>query len=292
MKRLLAAALSLGLAALSGASPALAQSSNEQTELQIGQQEYQTLQQKGEIISSSPYYAILNPIAQQIKRVADPQYFTPFKFILVHEAQPNAFAVPGGNVYVTDSLMKFAQNREELAGVLCHETSHTIHHDVLTIYQKQQRTATMVTIGDILANVLTNGKSQNVIDNGANIIFALKTQGFSRDIERAADLKGADTCAEAGSNPWGMVWLFKAFEKADTGGQMEILSDHPTNEHRIADLDAHFRSEPQLFSRFSSNIAYATPLGSNPSATRATAYRAKAKPAKKGMFPPGSGYKF
>ena len=291
MKRLLAAALSLALAAIAGATPALAQSSDEQTELQIGQQEYQTLQQKGELIASSPYYAVLNPIAQQIKRVADPQYFTPFKFILVHEAQPNAFAVPGGNVYVTDSLMKFAQNREELAGVLCHETSHTIHHDVLNLYKKSQQVGTTYGIIDILANIATGGKSARTIDTIANIGFSLKTQGFSRDVERAADLKGADTCAEAGSNPWGMVWLFKAFEKADTGGQMEVLSDHPTNEHRISDLEAHFRSDPQLFGRYSSNIAYGTPLGANPRSA-AVAARAKAKPAKKGMFPPGSGYKF
>src|ERR1700682_556759 len=127
MKRLLALALTLVLATLAGgAAPAVAQSNDDQVEMQIGQQEYQALQQKGEIITSSPYYAVLNPIAQQIKRVADPQYFHPFTFILVHENQPNAFAVPGGNVYVTDSLMKFVENREELAGVLCHETSHHI----------------------------------------------------------------------------------------------------------------------------------------------------------------------
>ncbi|GAC1581597.1 MAG: hypothetical protein NVS3B7_16740 [Candidatus Elarobacter sp.] len=291
MRRLLAAALSLGLA-LTGALPAAAQSSDEQTELQIGQQEYQALQQKGEILGSSPYYAILNPIAQQIKRVADPQYFTPFKFILVHEAQPNAFAVPGGNVYVTDALMKFAQNREELAGVLCHETTHTINHDVLNLYKKQQKAATTVGILDILGNVVTNGKYQRGIDQIANIGFALESQGFSRDVERIADLKGSETCAQSGSNPWGMVWLFQAFEKADTGGRMEILSDHPTNEHRIADLEQHFRSNPALFGRYASNIGNATALGANPATVRHAAYHAKGKTARKGMFPPGSGYKF
>ncbi len=294
MKRLLALALSLGLAAFAGAAPAAAQSSDEQIELQIGQQEYQALQQKGEIIPSSPYYAILNPIAQQIKRVADPQYFHPFKFILVHEKAPNAFAVPGGNVYVTDALMTFVQNREELAGVLCHETSHTIHHDVLNLYKKEQRTATTYTIVDILANIATNGRAANTIGNASNILFTLQSQGFSRDVERAADLKGADTCAEAGSNPWGLVWLMQQFEKADTGGTMEILSDHPTNQHRVADLVAHMRSEPQLFARYGADVATATPLTGPARRTAAqhaaTATALKKKP--KGMFPPGSGYKY
>ena len=299
MKRLLALTLTLGLCAFSGAVPAAAQSSDDQLEMQIGQQEYQALQQKGEIISNSPYYAILNPIAQQIKRVADPQYpVHPFQFILVHETQPNAFAVPGGNVYVTDSLIRFVKNREELAGVLCHETSHDIHHDVVNLYKKQQRVGTTYTIADILANVLTGGRAANTIGNAANIMFTLQTQGFSRDVESAADRKGAQTCAEAGSNPWGMVWLFQQFEKADTGGQMEMLSDHPTDQHRIDDLKREFASDPSLFGRYPSNIAYATPLGENPRATTAhratttaSAYRPVAKKPK-GMFPPGSGYKF
>jgi predicted Zn-dependent protease len=300
MKRLLALSLSLGLAAFAGGTaPAAAQSSDEQVEMQIGQQEYQALQQKGEIISSSPYYAVLNPIAQQIKRVADPQYFHPFQFILVHESAPNAFAVPGGNVYVTDALMKFVQNREELAGVLCHETSHDIHHDVLHLYQKAQRTGTTVTVLDILANVATGGRAARTIDTLANIGFTLQTQNYSRDVETAADKKGAMTCAEAGSNPWGLVWLFQQFEKADTGGQMEMLSDHPTDQHRIDDLKRLFASDPQLFSRYPSSTAYATPLGQNPrgtysqasTATHSTAYRKVAKKPK-GMFPPGSGYKY
>ena len=171
MKRLLALAMTAALTAVAGIAPASAQS-DAQIEMQIGQQEYQALQQKGEIIQSSPYYAILNPIAQQIKRVADPQYAVhPFNFILVHESQPNAFAVPGGNVYVTDALMKFAQNREELAGVLCHETSHTIHHDVLNLYKKQQHVATTYTIADIAVNILTGGRAANTIGNTSSVLI-------------------------------------------------------------------------------------------------------------------------
>jgi predicted Zn-dependent protease len=57
-----------------------------------------------------------------------------------------------------------------------------------------------------------------------------------------------------------MVWLFEQFEKADTGGQMEMLSDHPTDSHRIEDLQRVFAADPQLYGRFSSNPATAKPL--------------------------------
>lgn len=132
----LAAILTAAVLALACSAPAFAYTQEQQTELQIGQQEYQQLQKKGEIIRSSPYYATLDSIAARIAPVADKKYFVPFHFILVHESQPNAFAVPGGNVYVTDSMMHFVQNKEELAGVLCHEVSHDIHHDVYNLYVK------------------------------------------------------------------------------------------------------------------------------------------------------------
>src|SRR6266404_6339604 len=125
MRRFLGAVSAVALV-LACVAPAPAQTHDEQTELQIGQQVYQQLQQKGEIITNSPYYNVLNPIAARIKRVADQEYFTPFHFILVNETAPNAFAVPGGNVYVTTAMMRFVKNKEELAGVLCHETSHDI----------------------------------------------------------------------------------------------------------------------------------------------------------------------
>ncbi|BDE06219.1 hypothetical protein WPS_14950 [Vulcanimicrobium alpinum] len=292
MKRFAAALLGLSLS-LAGIVPAAAQSaSDDQIETQIGQQEYQALQKKGELIGSSPYYALLNPIAQQIKRVADPQYYHPFQFILVHETQPNAFAVPGGNVYVTDSLMKFVQNREELAGVLCHETSHDIHHDVLHLYQKQQRAATAYTIGDILANIATGGRYSNTIGQIANIGFTVQSLRYSRDVEAAADAKGALTCAQAGSNPWGMVWLFKRFQTADTNAPPNFLSDHPSDQARIAALEQEFRDDPATFGRFSSNTAYATPL--NGAGAKTTSYRPlhSTHGKGKGMFPAGSGYKY
>ena len=297
MKRLLAFAALIALALAGSDVPALAQSSNDnQIEMQIGQQEYQQLQQKGEIIASSPLYAELNPIAESIKRVADPQYFAPFKFILVHESAPNAFAVPGGNVYVTDSLMKFVQNKEELAGVLCHETSHDIHHDVLNLYKKDQHVATTYQIGDILANVLTGGRASGIIDAVASNAFNLQTLRFSRDVEANADYKGAQTCAQAGWNPWGMVWLFKHFETIDQQNPPEFMSDHPSDQARIAALEHEFASDPSLFGRYKDNVADATPLAasSGPRRTTTAAHGGTTRTAARHNQPfgPGSGYKF
>jgi hypothetical protein len=76
-------------------------------ETELGQAVYKQLLDKREIIESSPLYDSLKPVADAIARVAQPRYPHPFKFFLVHETQPNAFATPGGNVYVVDSLLYF-----------------------------------------------------------------------------------------------------------------------------------------------------------------------------------------
>src|SRR6516165_6684389 len=114
------------------------QSQAQDEEVQMGQEVFSELRAKGEIIESSPLYDQLKPIADAITQAAQPRYNHPFKFYLVHETQPNAFATPGGNVYVVDSLLYFVKNTEELAGTLCHEVSHTIHHDTVTLMEKQQ----------------------------------------------------------------------------------------------------------------------------------------------------------
>ena len=262
MQRVLAVLLGAVLLAL--AVPAMAAddatAAQNKQEDDIGAQVYQQLLKKGEILKDSPYYAVLRPIAQQIKKVADPQYYRPFTFFLVHETQPNAFAVPGGNVYVTDSLMKFVQTREELAGVLCHETSHDIHHDVVHNIAKSQRAQVNNAIGAAVINILTGGKASGIVNTAANINLLAAVNGYSREVETAADLKGADTCAQAGSNPWGMVWLFEKFGKSNAGGKMEMLSDHPRDDHRIADLQDHFKQNADLFAKFDSSATHGTKL--------------------------------
>ena len=252
MHRFAAALLGVALAA-GAAAAARAQT----TEADIGQQVYQQLAQKGEIIARpNAMYRTLDPIAARIKRVANPQYNYPFNFILVHETQPNAFAVPGGNVYVTDSLMKFVKNQEELSGVLCHETSHDIHHDVVNLAGKDQTQAALIGIIGGLTGLDRSGLGQAV----EQYAYAADTTRFSRAVETSADLKGSDTCAAAGFNPWGLIWMFQAFEAAGGNQGMEAISDHPLDQHRISDLETHFRANPRLFARYSSSIASGTPL--------------------------------
>lgn len=225
------------------------------TETQLGLEVYNELKAGASIISASPLYDALQPVVGPISKVAQTRYEHPFKFFLVHEARPNAFSVPGGNVYVTDALLYFVKNKEELAGTLCHEMAHTIHHDAMNKIRESRK----ILAGEIGAAILLGPTLAHAIAIG--LLGDLQSQAYSRDIETAADLTGSEICATAGSNPWGLVWLFQDFQGADPKQVPELFSDHPGNETRIKALEKHFRENPSLFSKFHDDRASATPFG-------------------------------
>ena len=223
-------------------------------EAQMGAQLFEQLKGQGEIVKSSPLYDVLNPLADQITKVVQPMYPSKIHFYIVHEKQPNAFAAPGGNIYVVDSLFYFVKNKEELTGTLCHETSHLLHHDSLDLMKRNQAivdraVAATILLGPSIGTALA-----------VTTIGRLQSLSYSRDAEEKADLTGADNCAKAGLNPWGLVWLFQDFSNANLKTPPEMLSDHPNDAHRIEALEAHFRANPALFGEFSSDPKTATPL--------------------------------
>ncbi len=208
-------------------------SREERWEIQVGQQRYMEYMQRGEIVPpQSPLYRNLDQIGNAVATVADRQYFAPFHFVLLNEQTPNAFSMPGGDVYVTTALLSFLKNRDELAGVICHEVNHDIHHDMYAVFEATQ-----------------GGRSPQ----DPNVI------GFERTAEMNADRAGAYLCAKAGFNPWGMVWNFRLYRQV-MGVSHNGGSDHPSDEQREAVLIALFQGHRATFGRFSDDVASATPL--------------------------------
>jgi len=233
---------------------ASAQQQNQDEEVQLGQEVFNELKAKGEIIESSPLYDQLKPFADAITRAAQPRYNHPFKFYLVHETQPNAFATPGGNVYVVDSLLYFVKNSEELAGTLCHEVSHTIHRDTVTLMEKDEKLEKR----EIGAAILLGPTRAHLL--AILLLGKLHSLSYSRDVESRADITGSDICAGAGYNPWGLVWLFQDFDNAKMGQVPQLLSDHPSNQNRVDALEKHIRKNPSVFAKFDADPKSAAPF--------------------------------
>jgi predicted Zn-dependent protease len=233
---------------------ALAQTQPRDEEVQMGQEVFNELKAKGEIVESSPLYDQLKPIADAITKAAQPQYNHPFKFYLVHEEQPNAFATPGGNIYVVDSLLYFVKNKEQLAGTLCHEVSHTIHHDTMALMEKEQK----IEERELAAAVIMGPTKAHIL--AIALVGKLHSLGYSRDAESRADLTGSDICAQTGYNPWGLVWLFQDFQNASPNQIPQLLSDHPNDQNRVNALEQHFRQNSSVFGKFNPDPKSATPM--------------------------------
>lgn len=251
---LAAAALACFAPSPSAASPVDPEQKLEDPELTIGKQVFNELLAKGEIIETSPLYDALMPVIEPIIQAAQPRYSHPFHVYIVHERQPNAFATPGGNVYVVDSLLYFVKNKEQLAGTLCHEVAHTIHHDSMTLLQKQRK----IERREVGAAILLGPTRAHLL--AIYLLGKLNSLGYSREVESRADLTGSDICAAAGSNPWGLVWLFQDFRSARSKEIPQLLSDHPNDQNRVDALERHFRGDPSVFGRFNSDPASATPF--------------------------------
>lgn len=230
------------------------QSQDQDEEVQMGQEVFNELKAKGVLIESSPLYDQLKPISDTIVQAAQPRYNHPFHFYLVHDAQPNAFATPGGNVYVVDSLLYFVKNKEQLAGTLCHEVSHTIHHDTAELMEKRQK----IKEREVGAALLLGPSRAHLL--AIALIGQLHSLGYSRDVESRADITGSDVCAQTPYNPWGLVWLLQGFQSANPDQIPQLLSDHPNDQNRIDALERHFHRNPQIFARFNPNPKSATPM--------------------------------
>jgi predicted Zn-dependent protease len=230
------------LAALpAGALPAAADEHDQ--ERQIGQQVYNDQKSKGLILQTSPYYSVLRKVGANISQAAAPHWYT-MNFIIVKDTSANAFSVPGGNVYVTDTLLRDVENEEDLANVLGHETGHLVLGHVMDRLHKAQ---TANVIGSILSIFIRNQTTASVVGLLGNYAFL----NFSRAQEYQADHEGVILANKANYNPWGMIWFFQKLQKLyGNAGFEQYVQDHPSTDDRITRIEQFFNSDPAQFGRW------------------------------------------
>lgn len=153
----------------------------------------------------------------------------PFTFEVVADPSINAFALPGGPMFINTGLLKVVDNEAQLAGVMGHEMSHVILRHGTSQATKSQMIQLPAVLGSKMAGGSMMGQlAQLGIGLGANSVL-LK---FSRGAESQADLLGSHLMAESGYDP---VQMAKFFEKLSAGGGQrapEFFSDHPNPGNR------------------------------------------------------------
>ncbi len=158
---------------------------------------------------------------------ADPEAF---HFFVVSEIEPNAFAIPGGYVFVFDGLLAKLSSEEELAGVLAHEIGHVTHNH----FFKDDAKVTAMTLATIAAILLSRGSGAAAsIAMATNISAQLQ---FSRENEEEADASAIVYLKRAGYDPKGMLHFFQTllrYEKINGAEMPAYLETHPALEDRI-----------------------------------------------------------
>jgi beta-barrel assembly-enhancing protease len=169
----------------------------------------------------------VNQIGQRMARVCHHPEFS-YSFTAVQEPMINAFAVPGGHIFITRGLLEKLNSEGELASVLGHEVGHVVaQHTAAAISREAAMTALIVAAG-VGGGVDAGGAS-------AFIAQCLSLQ-YSRDDETESDWAGLSYMTQAGYDPNGMVATMQVLQKLQTERPIEFFSTHPNPETRIADI--------------------------------------------------------
>jgi len=154
-----------------------------------------------------------------------------YTFEVVNVREINAFALPGGPMFVNRGMIEAAHDEGEVAGVMAHELSHVaLRHGTA-----QASKATKYEIGQIAGAVvgaIIGGTVGNVVAQGTQFGLGTAFLRFGREYEKQADLEGAQIMARAGYDPHDMANMFKTIEKQGGSGGPEWMSDHPNPGNR------------------------------------------------------------
>ncbi len=211
-----------------------------QQEIVIGQRSApQMAQQHGNLYPDRTLQAYIDEVGNRVvQQSAARNAPYPFEFHLLRDPQTiNAFALPGGQVFITAALLSRLNSEAQLAGVLGHEVGHVIARHGAEHLAKQQLGAALVNaVGIAASDDPQSGRQAAILAQAVNQMVNLK---YGRDDELESDRLGFRFMTEAGYNPKGIVELMQILNSArGTRGQPEFLSTHPNPANRIEQLIA------------------------------------------------------
>jgi predicted Zn-dependent protease len=207
---------------------------SQQQEVQMGQQYSAQIAQQLPLINDPEVVRYINVLGDSIANVTSRRDLD-WHFFVVNSTEVNAFAVPGGYVYVNRGLIERATSMDELAGVLGHEIGHVVRRHSVKQMQQQQGANLGITLACVLTSICNNQATGAAVNLGANALFAK----FSRSDEAEADEEGFKNVIQAGINPEGLVTMFQKLldERTATPGAVDAwFATHPLEEDRIADV--------------------------------------------------------
>ena len=154
-----------------------------------------------------------------------------YSFDVINQKEINAFALPGGPMFLNRGMIEAAKSEGEVAGVMAHEIAHVALRHGTAQATKGQKWQIGSVLGQIGGAIL-GGTLGGILSQGSQIIPGLKLMQYGREYERQADLLGAQIMARVGHNPREMANMFRTIEAQGGGGGPEWMSSHPNPGNR------------------------------------------------------------
>jgi predicted Zn-dependent protease len=209
-------------------------------DVKLGQDAAQQVEKELPVMRDEQINGYLSGIGRRLVESIPREFQHPefrYTFTGVNLKEINAFALPGGPMYINRGMIEKAHNEGEVAGVMAHELSHVaLRHGTA-----QQTKATPFAIGQIagqIAGAIIGGRTGGLIAQGSQFGIGTYFMKFSREYERQADILGSRIMAGAGYDPRDMANVFKTIQQEGGPGGPQWMSDHPDPGNRYSYINA------------------------------------------------------
>ena len=207
-----------------------------QEDVELGRQVSQDAEKKIVMLNNRRVDDYLDRLGKRLAAVAPGEKY-PYQFKCVNDASINAFALPGGFLYVNRGTIEAADNEAELAGVIGHEIGHVaLRHGTNQASKSYLAQAPLAILGTFMGN---NSVAAILAQVGTSFAASSILLKYSRDDERQSDLMGAQILYDASYDP---RYVAQFFEKLDSKGRgSDFFSSHPNPDNRIQNINTEIR---------------------------------------------------
>jgi predicted Zn-dependent protease len=208
-------------------------------DVEIGREVAQDAEKQLTLINNRDANTYITSLGQKLLAKAPNENKFPFTFKIVDDRSINAFALPGGPVYMHRGAIEAADNEAQLAGVLGHEIGHVIlRHGSSQVSKAQATQGLLGVLGGIIGNSTTGQILTQVGGFGAGMALLR----YSRDAETQSDLMGTQILYDSGYDPRAMAQFFEKLAKEHKGSKTEqFFSNHPIPENRVVKVNDEIR---------------------------------------------------
>lgn len=207
-------------------------------EARLGQQYLSLLQRYFEFVEDPYATAYINSLGQYLIRFLDTKHFQ-YRFYIVKSNDLNAFAVPGGHIFIFSGLIEAADEVDELASVVCHEIGHISGRHMANRLE-QSKKLNLLSMAGLLAGILIGGDAGGALMAGTMGATQQAQLSYSRDDERQADQLGVKYMDSSGFDPAAQVTIMRKLSEASWGSVSKIpnyLLTHPGGPERMANIE-------------------------------------------------------